>query len=98
MIPVLAISLQPLAFFTILARPVTRQNLSCWRLGGCQEWLAHQDLLALVAQQDNRRHPLPADAPRPTPNCAQLCLIKLESGKNAPKQGIFSRPNHDINP
>jgi hypothetical protein len=46
MIPVLAISLQPLAFFTILARPVTRQNLSKWRLGGCQEWLARQDLLA----------------------------------------------------
>jgi hypothetical protein len=45
MIPVLAISLQPLAFFTILARPVTQQNLSDWRRGGCQERLANQDLL-----------------------------------------------------
>jgi hypothetical protein len=71
MIPFLAISLQPLAFFT---------------------------LLDPAAQLASRRGHLEAVAPRPPPNCAQLCLIKFESGKNAPKQGIFSRPNHDINP
>ena len=45
------------------ARPVNQQNLSNWRLGGYQEWLAHQDLLALAVQLANRAHPRPAVAP-----------------------------------
>jgi hypothetical protein len=49
------------------ARPITQQNLSNWRLGGYQEWLAHQDLLALAVQLANRPHPLPAAVPSQPP-------------------------------
>jgi hypothetical protein len=70
------------------ARPVTQQNLSNWRLGGYQEWLAHQDILEMAVQLANRGHPLPAAASGQPPNCAQLYCNPAESRLPAK---IFSR-------
>jgi len=45
------------------ARPITEQNLSDWRLGGYQEWLAHNDILAQVGDLADNQHELQALAP-----------------------------------
>jgi len=45
------------------ARPITEQNLSDWRLGGYQEWLAHEDILAQVGDLADNQHELQAVAP-----------------------------------
>jgi hypothetical protein len=44
-------------------RPVNEQNLSDWRLGGYQEWLAHNDILAQVGELADNRDELQAVAP-----------------------------------
>ncbi len=31
-------------------RPINEQNLSNWRQGGYEDWLAHQEILALAAK------------------------------------------------
>jgi hypothetical protein len=45
------------------ARPINDQNLSAWRHGGYQEWLAHQDILAQAQELAARRQELQAAAP-----------------------------------
>jgi len=44
-------------------RPINEQNLSDWRQGGFEEWLAHQDLLAQAAELAANRQELEAIAP-----------------------------------
>jgi hypothetical protein len=55
------------------ARPVNQQNLSNWRLGGYQEWLVRQDLLAMAAQLANRRLQPEAVAPGQPVVVSALC-------------------------
>ncbi len=43
--------------------PINEQNLTDWRQGGYEEWLAHQDILAQAAQLAADQHELAAAAP-----------------------------------
>jgi hypothetical protein len=45
------------------SRPINEQNLSDWRLGGYQEWLAHEDILAQVGDLADNQHELATVAP-----------------------------------
>ena len=45
------------------SRPINEQNLSDWRLGGYQEWLAHNDILAQVGDLADNQHELQAVVP-----------------------------------
>src|SRR5208283_3087766 len=47
-------------------RPVNEQNLSDWRLGGYQDWLAHEDVLAQVAELADNQDDLENVAPGQT--------------------------------
>ena len=44
-------------------RPITEQNLSDWRQGGYQDWLAHEDVLAHARELAAGRHELQTLAP-----------------------------------
>ena len=48
-------------------RPISEQNLSDWRQGGFEEWLAYQDLLAQAAELAANRRELEAAAPGQSP-------------------------------
>ena len=49
------------------ARPINDQNLSDWRKGGYEEWLAHQDVLAHAANLAAHQHELETVAPGQSP-------------------------------
>jgi len=62
--------------------PISEQNLSDWRRGGYEEWLARQDILAQAAELADHRQELETVAPGQSPADHLLSDRQLQQGEN----------------
>ncbi len=68
-------------------RPINEQNLSDWRQGGYEEWLAHQDMLAQAGELAAHRQELETVAPGQSPADHLAAAISFRYGAILAAQG-----------
>ena len=68
-------------------RAINEQNLSDWRQGGYEEWLAHQDMLAQAVELAAHRQELEAVAPGQSPADHLAAAISFRYGAILAAQG-----------
>src|ERR1700745_2413554 len=70
-------------------RPVSEQNLSAWRQGGYQDWLAHQEIVAQVEQLAADAQELKGMAKKTqlTEHLATLVAVRYAE--------VLANPNHE---
>jgi hypothetical protein len=69
-------------------RPVSEQNLSDWRQGGYEEWLAYQDLVAQAGELAANRRGLEAAAPGQSPADLLAAAVSFRYGAILAGQGL----------
>jgi hypothetical protein len=68
--------------------PISEQNLSDWRQGGYEEWLARQDILAQAAELADHRQELETVAPGQSPADHLAAAISFRYGAILAAQGL----------